>query len=85
MELEVVAPSVATETPVSTEIALTDGDSQVGDITLAMTVTPNGDENTSNDANDQFDGEVSGGCNAGGGAGWLAFAPVLLVLRRRRR
>jgi Synergist-CTERM protein sorting domain-containing protein len=49
-----------------------------------MTVTPNGDENLSNDRDDQFDDDVSGGCSAGGGAGWLAFAPVLLVLRRRR-
>ncbi|HSS01585.1 MAG TPA: M15 family metallopeptidase [Kofleriaceae bacterium] len=85
VEVNVVAPGVATETPVSTEIALTDGDHQVGTITLSMTVTPNGDENQSNDRDDQFDDEVSGGCSAGGSAGWLAFAPVLLVLRRRRR
>lgn len=85
VEVNVVAPGVATETPVSTEIALTDGDQQVGTITLAMTVTPNGDENLSNDRDDQFDDEGSGGCSAGGSAGWLAFAPVLLVLRRRRR
>ena len=50
-----------------------------------MTVTPDGRELTSTDADDQFDGEVSGGCAAGHGAGWLALAPVLLVLRRRRR
>jgi hypothetical protein len=85
VELDIVAPGVATETPISTEIALTDGATQVGTIQLAVTVTPNGDEDLSSDSDDQFDGDVSGGCSAGGGAGWLAFAPVLLVLRRRRR
>jgi hypothetical protein len=85
VELDIVAPAVATETPISTEIALTDGATRVGTIQLAVTVTPNGDENLSGESDDRFDGEVSGGCSAGGGAGWLAFAPVLLAVRRRRR
>jgi hypothetical protein len=85
IELDIVAPGVATETPLSTELALFDGDNRVGTVQLAVTVTPNGDENLSGESDDQFDGEVSGGCSTGGGAGWLAFAPVLLVLRRRRR
>lgn len=83
VELEVAAPSVATQTPVSTELALIDGTTEVGTVQLAMTITPDGDENLSGDSDDQLDGEVSGGCAAGGGAGWLAFAPILLVLRRR--
>lgn len=86
--LDIAAPSVATATPVALSIAMMDGDAQVGAIDLAMTVTPDGDENLSTDADDQDDieGGSSGGCAAGGGhAGWLAFAPVLLVLRRRRR
>ena len=85
IELDVVAPGVATETPISTELALIDGDNRVGTVELAVTVTPDGRELTSTDADDQFDGEVSGGCAAGHGPGWLALAPVLLVLRRRRR
>jgi len=85
IELDVVAPGVATETPISTELALIDGDNRVGTVELAVTVTPDGRELTSTDADDQFDVEVSGGCAAGHGAGWLALAPVLLVLRRRRR
>ena len=85
VELDIVGPSVATQTPIATELALVDGATQVGSVNLAVTVTPDGDENLSGDSDDQTDGEVSGGCTAGGGAGWLAFAPVLLVLRRRRR
>jgi hypothetical protein len=84
IELDVVGPSVATQTPIATQLALIDGTTQVGSVDFAVTVTPDGDENTSGDADDQTDGGVSGGCSAGGGAGWLAFAPVLLVLRRRR-
>ena len=84
VELDIVAPKVSTVTPVSTEFALTDGTAQVGTVDVAVTVTPDGDENLSGDSDDQTDGEVTGGCAAGGGAGWLAFAPVLLVLRRRR-
>jgi hypothetical protein len=86
VELDVVAPNVAAATAVSTELALTDGTTQVGSVSLAVTVTPNGDDNLSGDSDDQTDGgSVNGGCAAGGHAGWLAFAPVLLVLRRRRR
>lgn len=87
IELDVVAPSVATQTPVALALALSDGDAVVGGVDLALTVTPDGDENLSSDADDQDDIEGgSGGCAAGGsGAGWLAFAPALaLVLRRRR-
>jgi hypothetical protein len=88
VELDVAAPSVATATPMGLALTLTDGDAQLGTIELAMTVTPDGDENLSTDADDQEDveGGGSGGCSTGGGhAGWLAFAPVLLVLRRRRK
>jgi hypothetical protein len=57
-----------------------------GSVGFAVTVTPDGDQDRSGDAGDHSDGEVTGGgCAAGGGAGSLAFAPVLMVLRRRRR
>jgi hypothetical protein len=84
VEIDVVAPTVATQTPVALQLALMDGTTQVSTVGLAVTVTPDGDEASSGDSDDQVDGEVSGGCAAGHGAGWLAFAPVLLVLRRRR-
>jgi hypothetical protein len=93
VELDVVAPRVATRTPIGVELALMDGTTQVGTVSLSMTVTPDGDEGLSGDSDDQYDdlydgqydGEVTGGCTAGGGVGLLALAPVLLVLRRRRR
>jgi hypothetical protein len=87
VELDVVAPAVTEPTPIATQLAVLDGTTVVGSAELAVTVTPDGDEGTSGDADDQNDdgGSVTGGgCSAGGGAGWLAFAPVLLVLRRRR-
>jgi len=84
VELDVVAPTVATATPLALALALTDGDAQVGAVDLAVTVTPDGDENLSSDGDDQADVEGGGGCSTGRGAGWLAFAPVLLVLRRRK-
>jgi hypothetical protein len=85
VELDIVGPDVATATPIATQLALVDGTAQVASLDFAVTVTPDGDENLSGDSDDQADGETSSGCAAGGGAGWLAFAPVLLVLRRRRR
>lgn len=85
VELDIVAPGVTTQTPIAAELVLVDGTTQVGSIDFAVTVTPDGDDNLSGDSDDQTDGEVSSsGCTAGGGAGWLAFAPVLLVWRRRR-
>jgi hypothetical protein len=84
----VLAPLVTDETPVFTQLAFTDGGgSTTGTINLAVTITPNGDEDTSGDADDQHDtgGEAIGGCNAGGAMGWLGLAiPALLVMRRRR-
>jgi hypothetical protein len=85
VELDILAPPVATSTAIATELAVIDGAAQVGSLGFAVTVTADGDENTSADSDDQLDGETSGGCSAGGGAGWLALAPALLLLRRRRR
>jgi uncharacterized protein (TIGR03382 family) len=88
IELDVHAPAVTEETPVFTQLSLLDPNGQnVGTIDLAVTVTPNGDEGTSTDGGDSNDGDLEGGCNAGGGAGsWpLAAGLALLALRRRRR
>lgn len=86
IDLDVVGPSVATATPIATQLALLDGATQVGSVDFAVTVTPDGNANTSADGDDQTDDDATGGCAAGGGApGWLALAPALLVLRRRRR
>jgi hypothetical protein len=87
LELDVTAPTVTEETPIFTQLSLADGSAMMGQINLAVTVTPNGDDQTSGDAGDtnDFGEEGVGGCSAGGSAGWLALAPVLLVLRRRRK
>ncbi len=85
IDIALRAPQMTAETPVTVQLTLTDGTTTLGDMSLAVTVTPNGDADTSADSGDTTDGTVSGGCNAGGGAGWLACAPLLLVLRRRRR
>jgi D-alanyl-D-alanine carboxypeptidase len=87
VDLDIVAPTDVTEpTAVTTDFALVDGVTQVGTVNLAVTVTPDGDDQLSGDSDDQYDGDVSGGCSAGGpAASWLALVPALLFLRRRRR
>jgi len=87
IEIDVVAPNLSEETAVLTQLTLSDGGSTMGTINLSLTVTPNGDEDTSGDSDDEHDegSEVTGGCSAGGGAGWALLLPALLVLRRRRR
>jgi hypothetical protein len=86
IDLDVVAPSVATQQAMGTELALMDGGARLATVPFAVTVTPDGNANTSSESDDASDDDVtsSGGCSTAGGAGWLAFAPVLLVLRRRR-
>ncbi len=94
IEIPVQAPlSVSEETAFDLEIELTDGSTQAAKIYLALSVTPNGDEDTSGDSSDEHDdgedapemGEVTGGCNTGGSVGWLALVvPALLMFRRRR-
>ena len=86
--LDVRAPAATEETPVFTQLELIDGTSSLGTINLALTVAPNGDHDLSADAGDQNDDgiEVTGGCSAGGGAGWAALLlPALIAVRRRRR
>ena len=88
VEISVAAPNVTEETPLFTQFALEDNGQTIGTINLGVTVTPNGDEGTSGDADDEHDesDQVTGGCNASGGGSWTALLiPALLVLRRRRR
>ncbi len=96
IEIPVQAPLDVTEpTAFSLDISLTDGTTPAARIQLALSVTPNGDEDTSGDSSDEHDdgedapemGEVTGGCNAGGSGSlaWLALALPALVLRRRAR
>lgn len=84
-----IRPMMTDATALFTQVAIVDGGATVGTFNLALTVTPNGDEDTSGDSDDEHDDApiASGGCSAGGrGIGWLGLAlPVLIVLRRRRR
>ena len=93
--LEIAAPMVDEETPMSTTFALVDANgTELGVFDLAVTVTPNGDDGTSTDGNEDEaedmpadeDGVVGGGgCNTGGGSTGVGFAFVLLALCVRRR
>jgi uncharacterized protein (TIGR03382 family) len=88
LEIDVQAPVLTEETPLFTQLELTDGTSSLGTINLAFTVAPNGDHDVSTDSADQNDDgiETTGGCSAGGGAGWAALLlPALIAVRRRRR
>jgi MYXO-CTERM domain-containing protein len=81
LQIPVLAPNVTETTPVMTQLALATSGMTFGMIDLAATVTTDGDEGTSGEADDTSDG---GGCSVGGGAGWIV-ALGALALRRRRR
>jgi uncharacterized protein (TIGR03382 family) len=88
IDVEISAPMVSDETAMQAQLALSDGTTTLGTISLAVTVTPNDDDNISNEGDDTHDEapEVTGGCNASGNGGWLVMlAPALVALRRRRR
>jgi hypothetical protein len=77
-------PAVTDETPISQVFELENAGTKFGSINLALTVKPGLTGEESGDGNEE--GDVNGGCNAGGGGlGWLGFALPLVVLRRRRR
>ena len=81
---------VSEETPLFTQFTLSDNGVSFGVMNIGIVVTPNGDEDTSSEADDMNDDgadQVTGGCNAGGtsNGAWLALGIGALVLRRRRR
>jgi hypothetical protein len=86
VDFDVTTPMADTEeVPVFQELTLDDGGTKFGDIELALTVVPGmtGDEASEGDE----EGEVAGGCNAGGGGAGSALALLFIVagLRRGRR
>jgi hypothetical protein len=83
VDFDVLAPSVDVETPVSQAFVLDDGGTTFGTITLALTVAPGADPETSGDGNESP--EESGGCNAGGDAGWLTILLGACLFYRGRR
>ncbi len=99
---DVMTPATADETAVFEPLTLTDGATTLGQVNLALTVVPaaaTGGSDSSGggtgtmpqsgdggDTHDQYDQDISAGCNAGGSSGLGALALALgLVLRRRRR
>ena len=87
IDIDVTAPAVMDDTPITQVIAIQDGATTYGTVSVALTVEADVDGSPSTDGDDHRDlGEVTGGCNAGGGAGGglvvlLAFA----VAGSRRR
>ena len=78
VEMDVMTPAVADETPVSQDFELDDTGTSFGTITLALTVSHTGTSGDGNESDDQ------GGCSTGGGVGWLGLVLPALMLRRRR-
>ncbi|MGE5180655.1 MAG: D-alanyl-D-alanine carboxypeptidase family protein [Acidobacteriota bacterium] len=92
VSFDVTTPAVTEDTPVTQQLVVTDGTTTFGTTSLSLTVEADDpgktDSPTSIDGDDSHDlGEMSGGCNAGGGtgAGSLALALGALLVRRRRR
>ena len=85
--MEFETPSVTEETAIFEEFTLSDGADDFGTVTIAVTVTPNGDEGESKESDDLHDEapEVTGGCSTGSASGLAAFLPALALLLRRRR
>lgn len=88
IDIEIVGPMVSEETPAFTQFTLVADGEDLGTMNIAVTITPNGDEDHSGESDDAHDDgiEVTGGCNAGGNGSFAAILlPLLAVLRRRRR
>ena len=86
ISFDVMTPNVTEETPIFEQLVIMAGSSQqLGSVNIALTVQPDMMEPTSSDADDINDGELTGGCNAGGSTNGLVIAFALLALVRYRR
>lgn len=87
VSFDVMTPNVTEETPIFEQVALMAGSQSLGTVNIALTVQPDMTEPTSSDADDAFDGELTGGCNASGGGSTntLVLGLALLALVRYRR
>ncbi|HUS33104.1 MAG TPA: M15 family metallopeptidase [Kofleriaceae bacterium] len=86
VDFDVTTPIAdAEEVPVFQELTLDDNGTKFGDIEIALTVVPGMTGDESSDGNEE--GDLEGGCNAGGsGTGSvLALLFVAAAVRRRRR
>ena len=82
IDLDVMTPMETDATPIMQAFELDDSGTSFGTITLALTVAPGANPDTSGDGNEND--SSPGGCNSGRGVGWLALVLPALVLRRRR-
>jgi hypothetical protein len=86
VEIDVTTPAVTADTPISQTIAIADGATTYGTVTVALTVEADVDTTTSSDGDDHQDlGEVTGGCNAGGGGAGLLVLLAFAGISRSRR
>ena len=92
VDIDVMTPAVTDDTAITQVIAIQDGTTTYGTVSVSLTVVAQasaGDSPTqSDDGGDSHDlGEVTGGCNAGGGgsAGLLVTLALIAVRRRRAR
>ena len=89
VDIDVTTPAVTEDTAITQVISIQDGATTLGTISLSLTVVAQasaGDSPTqSDDGGDSHDlGEVTGGCNAGGGSAGALVMLALVSLRRRR-
>ena len=85
LAIAVSTPAVGSDTPFALLLALSDGATAIDNFSIALTVVPNQQQPTSGDGNDET-GYTTGGCDAGGGDGWLVvFAALFMVGRTARR
>jgi len=100
ISFDVMTPATSDELAVFEPLTLTDGQATLGQVNLALTVVAAAQAGSDDsggaggmpqsgdggDTHDQYDQDISAGCNAGGGAGGGVLLLALgLVLRRRRR
>jgi hypothetical protein len=88
VEFDVSTPAVTDDTPIEQIISIADSDSGTtyGTVKIAMTVEADSGDSQSSDGDDHKDlGQVTGGCNAGGGSAGVLVLLALVGLTRRGR
>jgi hypothetical protein len=86
--ITVSAPTVATDTPYTLQLALVSGAATLDTIAVSFTVVPALSQPASSDGNEEPPARETGGCAASAGGGWLAGLALALALTsgcRRRR
>jgi len=86
IDIDVTAPAVTEDTPITQVIAIQDGATTYGTVSVSLMVEADVDGSPSTDGDDHTDlGEVTGGCNAGGGSAGLFVLLALTTCARSSR